>query len=279
MPFPSDATAAPDSSFSLESTPGRVRISQAQLDSWSRLYARDHRQLRRWIALGLQTDDPCPLDDPAGMPSWWQRHMKHQVPAALLVAARNATPPTPPPPVLDAESQNRPGAIRGSTQQTPDAATPPADHHPASSIDLSAADLADGDEVRQAARLVQTAYDLLEQAYAGNGGDVDLLQRRWEKATETLRKAKIQDEARRKRLGDLIARADVQRDLDLAAELHRQMRTSMTRQVLELCPSLDPIAREQVAAAIESVRAKEERVFRNLDSLKRNADVFELTAA
>jgi hypothetical protein len=247
-------------SFALSCGEPRVRLKRGQLDRWSAVYGTEHRQLRRWVKQGEASGDNCPLDDPIQMPAWWARNMRYQVPGKILAAAKACDPPPESSPVVEAPA-------KGLGEMEPGA------------VDLGGLVVAEGDEVRQAERLVQAAYGLLVEAYAGRGGEVDLLQRRWEKAQDALRKAKIQQEELLKRRRELISRAAVQRDHDTACELLRQMRGSMVRQILELCPLLDPPARAQVTSAIESVREKEERVFRNLDSMKQPSDVLQLLAS
>ena len=246
-------------SLSSSSSGTRVRMRREQLDVWAALYGTEHRQLRRWVKQGDAHADACPLDTPHAMPAWWSRNMRHQVPAKILAAAR-AHPAPAPSPVVE--------PVSSSTHPTLDPA--------GETLILRDMIFAKGEEVRQCERLVAAAYGLLESAYARPGGDVDLLQRRWEKACEIHRRAVLQQEELLKRRRELIPREAVLRDIATACELLRQTRESMVRQVLELSPLLDPPAREQVTRAVETVREKEERVFRNLDALKRPADVLQL---
>jgi hypothetical protein len=57
---------------------------------WSELYGTSRRPLFKWIAIGREKHDPCPLDHPERMPMWWAMHMKHRVPQKILAAARSA---------------------------------------------------------------------------------------------------------------------------------------------------------------------------------------------
>ena len=45
------------------------------------------RSAKRWVAVGRENGDPCPLDDARGMVGWWTRNMKQRVPQEILAAA------------------------------------------------------------------------------------------------------------------------------------------------------------------------------------------------
>lgn len=58
-----------------------------------RIYKKSARTLKRYDQTGREVGDLCPLENPSAMPSWWQTHMKHQIPQVLLDAARSAKLP------------------------------------------------------------------------------------------------------------------------------------------------------------------------------------------
>jgi hypothetical protein len=75
-------------------------VTRGQLDRWASMYGVEHRQLRRWIARGREKGEPCPLDDPAAMPVWIEKHlekvrstMRDRVNAAAEAARRGASLP------------------------------------------------------------------------------------------------------------------------------------------------------------------------------------------
>jgi len=238
----------------LEGGECRRRYNDAQLDEIGARYGKRHRAVRRWLKLGRDKSDPCPIERPAEMPAWWARNMAHRVPYELLEAAKVAGPigPTPEQPrVMDdpAPAEAAPREVRPM-------------------VDLTAMDLPEGENVRQLRRLVNAAWVAVERAYATPGADVDLPLRRHEKASEALRKSEGAQREWQRKLGNVVAVADVQRDLDNACNMFREMRETMARRVLELCPSLGREQRAEVAAAIEKVRGNEDRLFQRLASVR-----------
>lgn len=220
------------------------KLTSAKCAEAVALYRKTARQIRRWFAEG------APLDNPAEMPGWWAKGHKHLCPPEILAAAEAARPAP------------APGDPLGQPQATS-----------AESMVLDQFTLEEGEEVRQMKRLVAVSYSQLERAYAGQGGNIDLLQAKWAKACEALRKTQATERDSMKARGLLIERSKVTQDIATAAELLRQMRESMARVVLERCPSLNFEQREEVSAAILTIRESEDRVFRNIKSLKSPADV------
>ena len=62
-------------------------------DELERVYGKSARTLKRYDQTGRQVGDPCPLEEPEKMPDWWQKHMKQQVPAVILAAAKGKAAP------------------------------------------------------------------------------------------------------------------------------------------------------------------------------------------
>lgn len=56
------------------------------------IYGKSVRSLKRYDQDGREAGDPCPLEDPVKFASWWQKHMKHQVPGWLLKARGAGAP-------------------------------------------------------------------------------------------------------------------------------------------------------------------------------------------
>lgn len=66
--------------------------STPKWDEWSALYGSSPRTLKRWASHGKERGEDCPLGEPAKMPGWWQRHMRHRVPPEVMHAARGNQP-------------------------------------------------------------------------------------------------------------------------------------------------------------------------------------------
>lgn len=257
---PASTLAAPGFSLSDEN---RGPVTRETLAKWSAMYGKGGRQIRRWIQIGDQANDPCPLDEPAAMPTWWARRMKWRVPDAMLKAAQSVSSAVSESEKDSSPSSNSPPVAPGFT-----------------SIKLADFELGEGEAVAQQRRLVAALYSQLERAYLQGGGDVDLAQSKYNKAVESLRKFEKDDREDQRQRGLLIPRIAVQRDIEQATELLRQMRESMARRVLELVPGVPAELREPISGAIVRVREAEDRVFRRLDSLKSSADaVLDLAAA
>jgi len=98
---------------------------QRRLQDYEPIYGQkpnDARTIKRWVSLGRQKSDLPPLDDPASMPAWWTRHMKHQVPKRILDAASAAGPRSTPPAPAAPSSAPRTAA---APPAAPASSTPP----------------------------------------------------------------------------------------------------------------------------------------------------------
>ena len=104
-------------------------------------------------------------------------------------------------------------------------------------------------------------YRQLERAYQ-YGSDVDALQKKHEKALESLRKAEASEREAAKQRGLLIRRDVVERDAGTACQRLKTMRKNMVRRVRELLPELSEEILGKVSAAIERVREQEDGLFR-----------------
>jgi hypothetical protein len=244
---------------------GKRRFSDAQLMELGEMYRADvtPRSMRRWIARGKQVDEHCPIESPALLKAWWAKHMTHSVPDWLMRAAAVAQAPVSAP----------------VAAQPPPASESPAPPPAVASVNIDDFELGEGEAVRQQRSLVALLWSQLKQAYLTPGVDVDMLQSKYNKATESLRRLEKDDREDRKSRGLLIPRSVVQRDIEAACELIRQMSETEKRRVLELCPTLGPAERAEVAAAIERICEVRTRVFRSLKSLKETDDALRLIAA
>lgn len=239
----------PGEGFALTTLPRRAEISCAQLEEWAKLYGKSVRQIRRWLAEGEKVGDPCPLDNPSALPDWWTKHKTWSVPAIFLQLAKGAG-----------------GAETGKPEPL------------AAPVDLSTLDLADGEAVEQARRLVKGAWNEVERAFS-DGRPVDHLLTRHAKAMETLRKQEKDAQEAAKRRGDWLPKAKLEADVEKALRMLKQMRDSMERKVLEQLPGVSPELKAQIGRAIRGIREKEDFVFRNLRKVKSEEDVADLLAA
>lgn len=256
-------------SFTLEPEKKSQSFSAGRLQELSDQYGAglDPRTMRRWIAEGKTSGDSCPLEDPAALKGWWARNKKWSVPDWLLRAAAKAPKPASEPPPAPTPGVPMPAA----------AVEPPP---PGVALNLDDFELGEGEAVSQQRSLVALLWSELRKAYLTPGGEVDMLQSKYNKATEALRRLEKDDREDRKSRGLLIPRITVQRDIETACELIRQMSETEKRRVLELCPTLGLNERGEVAAAIDRVCEVRTRVFRNLKSLKSADDaLLDLAAA
>jgi hypothetical protein len=130
----------------------RKRAKYAKkLSEYEAIYETSYRNLRRWIATGIQKGKPVPLDDPGAMAGWWIDCMKHIVPAKIAALAAQ--------PALAA------GPHVGNDVTGPLPPVDPSKQLPALDIDLSVLGKDPGKIVQQAQALVDAAYMKLEQGY------------------------------------------------------------------------------------------------------------------
>jgi hypothetical protein len=212
-----------------------------------KFYRRSARQIRRWMRIGREKNDSCPVFAPAKMPNWWTRCMTQTVPEDILRQAIGVN------------------GIPG----VPDRVVPnAADSLPLPPIDLAdAAQLGEDVTVKQIRTLAMAVWKQLEAAYQKQGLDLGMLHNRYDRIRQLLNKVEAAERQARKEAGNLIPREEIERETDRLCEMLRQMRTSMARRVIELCPRLPTQYRDEVVSAIERVRAREDQIFRRFDKL------------
>ena len=234
-------------SLSAEARPGH--LTSELLARFEKIYATGGRQLRRWWKEG------APLHDPTAMPSWWNAHKTWGLPEKIAKAAAEAAP-------LATESN---GVFSPSVKSESGVKSE-------ESIQISEYALGEGEGVELQRSLVKALFTKLEKAYLFGEG-IDVAQRRYDRAAESLRKLEVSDRASKKQLGELIPKPVVRSDIHTMLELLRTMRENMVRKVCERVPALTGELRAQVAAAILTVRDGEDRVFRNLKYMETPSDV------
>jgi hypothetical protein len=239
-------------------SPGNGReITRADLDRWSKIYRTAHRQLRRWIARGIECRDVCPLDTPAAMPAWWARCMKHLVPAKIMTAAQSVA----------GEKSSAPSAHGNSDQSSSSPSTTSTAGADGTPIDFdslppeeSGSALADMRRLRAAQKIqLAEAYRL--------GRPTEMILSRYLKTGTAIRALEKDEREDEVAAGRFLRRDLIERDAALFADMLRQMRESMERRVLELCPSLGKKQRSEVGAAIRRVCDQQNRIFTRLPSL------------
>lgn len=239
-----------------------------QIVAWEGVYGTKRRQLFRYISVGRQKSDPCPLDHPTEMPGWWRRCMKHRAPDKILLAtnaAREASPST------------------ATTPPTADG-TPPAPSIPPGGFDLAAAQYAEGEAVLQARQIVSANYQKLTASYASDPVDTDgiqLWQVRWEKSVEALRKQERDDRDAAKSRGHLLHRSLVESEIAQMLEALRLLREAMPEKILaqlsihsqgRLRRVLN-LLRPALLTAIHGVRGRENDLLMNLGCLTSSSDM------
>lgn len=269
---PAPAVAAPVPSapaFTLTASSAPTTLSAEILAEYQRIYQISGRNLRRYW------NDGAPLHDPTLVPAWWEseRAAGRKVwscPEKILLAAKLAAASSPP------ASEPAPSASAAAPAPS-SLPTPPVT---SDAIHLEDLDPDEGDRLRELKQIQRGRFLQLRDALAA-GHDTTLLETKYLKLTETIDKMESRVSERLKKRGLYILRPEVERDIAKAAELIRQMGESEVRRVLEQCPLLDPLAREQVTAAIRDLAAARARVFRTLKSLRstEDADQLLLTAA
>lgn len=250
---------------------GDTEISRVQLDRWSETYGTQHRQLRRWIARGRERNDPCPLDDPEQMPIWWERNMEKpkRAPDKVLAAAESAR-------VAREVTQSQDSATNPPDIATkPDeTAPPPAKSQAVDPLDLASVEGLEGQAVVFFRKQFAGTQQQLSEAYlAGNEVRIKTLDARLESVGESLRKHEIAAEAKAKRSGQLLDRAEVFREVTTAINALKLMRKSMADRILAEMTDLTPDQSDRLRAVIENIRGREEDVLRNLPSYKTLDDV------
>ena len=244
---------------------GDHEVSGAQLRAWEAIYKTKHRQLRRWIARGLARGEPCPLDNPALMPAWIEKHLekirgdlRDNVQAAAEKAAPQARAPIPGP------------SASAAAAQPPSASLP----QQSASIDLATVGGVEGESVALFRQLFAAAKIELIDAYRGGSEDRKrTLHTRIEKIGESLRKHEAAAEMKAKRQGDLLEKAEVLNEvtqaLNVMARIEEQRADLVAADVPELPPELARKVRDSFLRSGEKARA----MLRNLSVLRTTSDV------
>jgi len=272
-------SAAPPLHLTPEPSPalGEAELSRVQLERWSGQYGVEHRQLRRWIARGKERGDPCPLDDPARMPAWVDKHldkvrsaMREKVQAAADAALRDAPKLAPEPCKHDACAD-------------PPQAPQPQRPHAAPTIaplDLATVGGVEGESVDFFRRVFAGVKLQLEEAYAsGTEERIRVLHGRLEKVGESLRKHEVAAEARAKRLGEYLDKSEVINEVMTALRTLALLREHRITRVRAELSDLPQETLDRLSAVLDQVGRAEEQALRNLSAFRTTADVLFALAA
>lgn len=156
------------------------------------------RTINRWIAHGKAKGELPPLDDPAQMPAWWVRHMKHRPPAAILVAVSSAE--------VNPSFEEKSASVTGDT---PSALLPVIPAAVPAALGMGGALL----RMRLAESEAAIKYLEAQRANPPNEADIEMRRRAWERMTESLRKLEKDSPGVLKESGDLLPRDEVIQEL------------------------------------------------------------------
>ncbi len=217
------------------------------------------RTVKRWVALGREAGDPCPLDDLAKLPEWYGRRLSYGIPSDLLAACVGQSTPT----AAAASSPPQPDPVTpaGATGATPPAgAAATAPQLPArASInvhDLAAIGL--HENLQRLSRIHHANIELLEKAFAGSSeSDLSLRQRNVQASGRMLKDAQQAYDAYQASRGELAPVADVKADL-------QRVHTAMAQSLVSLLVGLG-INRERATGVAD-------RWFRHLRESRFAAD-------
>lgn len=206
-------------------------------------FAASERNVKRWLAIGRDAQDPCPLDRPGEMARWWSRRMKQRVPENVLKAGVAAgvtveqqlaegMPIFRAPPVVVADVGN--GPTLAPAAKAPEGAQ----------VGLAAS----LERIQRAEAAAAQRY--LDAVAAGtDAGDVEQLRRAWDKLLEARRRVERDVPSLLERSGEVVLRADVARVL---AELHSGMVTSLRNFFRRVRPKVQGVPAEEGAVVWES---------------------------
>lgn len=227
------------------------RLTAELISRLEKIYATGGRTLRRWWNLG------APLHDPAAMPEWWNRTMTWTLPERIAAAAQAAAP------------------VPGPISETGVVVSPEkagSNVKPEESIRISEYRLEEGEAVQLQRSIVKALFTKLSRAYEVGEG-IDVAQKRYDRAAESLRKLEASDRLAKKQTGELLPLQVVRAEIYTMLELLRSMRENMPRKVFERVPDLPAEWRDKVKVAIIHVREGEDLIFRNLHQLRGPNDV------
>lgn len=235
---------------------------------YAEIYGCYIRTIKRYVSLGKQARKPCPLDDPAAMPGWWdemraagftkQRVSQHILDAAAKAAesARADSPAVGP--VIPSQLPAKPLLPVGTK----------IDVEQLTGIGLAEA-------VKELSLQLAADQQELRKARADGLGEVTVTRRLKEYNTtlESLRKTEESLLKLQEARGDLVSLSGVRTDLVTLMTTLRGMKRKLAANVCEAVAALlTPEQLAAVRAAIEAEGQREEIHLRSAKQWRRNPD-------
>lgn len=203
------------------------------------VYLVSERSIKAWVARGRDAKDWPPLNEPERMADWYSRVLNPKIPARLAALA---------------EKGSASAAAEG----------PSAPPEPSAGIDISQLAASSIEtQIKGLAQTVSACHIALQKAYLeGRPESINSRQAAYRSAIETLQRLETAQEAAKMKRGDYLPKADVEADAAALASSLKAMRRGMVARVLEMLSDVPEEIRGRVAAAIETVRAAEDALFR-----------------
>jgi hypothetical protein len=176
-------------------------------------FGRSARAVKGWAAIGRKAGRPCPLDDYALMPAWWQAVMSNGVPECITLAAK-----------LAGSNDGKKLSPPNSEKETAQAAR---------SIDLSKVEALTLDQnVDNLRRQLSATQTQLQEAHLKGSDDatISLLSRGVNSTLKLLRDCEMTLQELRISRGELVDLATVREDLQ---RVHGAMATSLESSLVD----------------------------------------------
>jgi hypothetical protein len=237
---------------------------QKKLPEYQSTYETGDRGLRYWLRRGKLLGKPPPFDHPEKMADWWRQCMDHEVPDKLLAYEK----------LPDPHAAN--GDARSTNGETGEAKAK--DYSNVTSLDIA-------ENVEALRRTHAINKRQLDEALSGvNETEIQLRQKNFERSFELLRKGELALVQIQKERGKLIDEESVRVELAQLLESLRLMRETMPKRIITELERILPRRFQRVlralekylTPAVEKVRASEDEIFRNLETVKNSEAILQL---
>lgn len=191
------------------------------------------RSIKRWVSVGRKVDDPPPLDQPELMANWWSRHFKQRCPDRFLKLAKAAEG--------DGDAQVKGEPLFDRDEEPARKVVPfVRPENLETGLEASVSRLREAEAVANA----QYAHAI---AQGEDEGQIEMLQRRWERVSNQLRQ---QEKAMRElegKYGAMYTESEIRRELE---KIHIPIYTGVMNLVRRLKPKLetvdDPVQKDAI---------------------------------
>lgn len=201
------------------------------------------RTIKRWVQVGRKVDEPPPLDAPDQMANWWGRHFKQRCPERFLKLAKekggDGNDQVKGEPLFDQPAEPERKVVpfvRPENLET--------------GLEASVARLREAEAVANA----QYAHAI---AQGEDEGQIEMLQRRWERVSNQLRQ---QEKAMRElegKYGAMYTESEIRQELE---KIHIPIYTGVMNLLRRVKPKLDTV--DDVTAQDAIWRAEVKKLFR-----------------